>query len=256
MEGHTVYRVTRKPQVIAHRGFSGAFPENTLSAIIGAIELGVDAVELDVRLSRDCVPVIFHNSSLMPIASCPRRVDQLTVFELKMLDAGVWRGEEFRGERIPTLEEVLALTRGRIPLNLDIKDPAAIVPVIAAVRAHKMLDEVVLSGCQWAHARRVRQLEPRLHVLMNVDGYVRTLLRLISVRVALLLSRMQAHTAQPAGLNIGHHYAAERFIRDAAALNLPVWTWTVDEPSRAQQLARLGAVSITSNWPDRIMLAL
>jgi len=63
-----VYRVERKPQVIAHRGYSGAYPENTLGAINGAIDLGVDMVELDVRLSRDCVPVIFHNSLLIP---CP-----------------------------------------------------------------------------------------------------------------------------------------------------------------------------------------
>ncbi len=251
-----MYRVARKPQVIAHRGYSGAYPENTICAINGAINLGVDMVELDVRLSRDHVPVIFHNTSLMPITSCPLRVDQLTVAELKALDVGIWRGETFRGERMPTLDEVLALTRGRIPLNLDIKTPAAIVPIIAGVQAHQMLDEVVLSGCTWAHARRVRQVEPGLHVLMNVDGYLRTLLRILSARMALLLSQLQARTAQPMGLNISHHFAAERFIRDAAACNLPIWTWTVDEPQRARQLAQLGAVSITSNWPDRIMLAL
>jgi len=253
-----MYRVTRRPQIIAHRGYSGAYPENTLRAIEGAIMLGVDMVELDVRLSSDRVPVIFHNSSLLPIAACPHHVEELTVCELKTLDVGVWRGDEFRGERIPTLDEVLDLTRGRIPVNLDIKTPAAIGPAIAiaAVRTHNMLDEVVLSGCGWAHARRARQLEPRLYVLMNVDGHLRTLLRLLSARIALMLSRLQARSAQLMGLNIGHHYAAERFIRDAVACNLPVWTWTVDEPRRAQQLARLGAISITSNWPDRIMLAL
>ena len=251
-----MYKIAHKPQIIAHRGCSGAYPENTITAIKGAINLGVDMVELDVRLSRDRVPVVFHNSSLMSITSCPRRVEDLTVSELKTLDVGLWRGEMFRGERIPTLDEVLALARGRIPVNLDIKTPAAIVPVIASVQAYRMLDEVVLSGCTWAEARKVRHLEPGLHVLMNVDGYLRTVLRLVSARLALLLSRMQACTAQPMGLNIGHHYAAERFIRDAAARDLPIWTWTVDEPHRARQLAKLGAVSITSNWPDRIMQAL
>ena len=58
------------------------------------------------------------------------------------------------------------------------------------------------------------------------------------------------------GLNIGHYVAADRFIRDAAAHNLPIWTWTVDDPGRARQLAALGAISITSNWPDRIRAAL
>jgi len=200
--------------------------------------------------------VIFHNTSLKSITSCPRRVEQLTVQELKTLDAGVWRGAAFRGERIPTLDEVFDLTRSHIPVNLDIKTPAAIAPVIAAIRAHKMLDEVVLSGCRWEDARRVRQLEPHLHVLMNVDGHLRTLLRLISARVAFLISSLLVRTAHPTGLNIGHHYAAERFISTATARNLPVWTWTVDEPGRAQQLVGLGAISITSNWPDRIISVL
>jgi glycerophosphoryl diester phosphodiesterase len=57
-------------------------------------------------------------------------------------------------------------------------------------------------------------------------------------------------------LNIGHYVAADRFIRDATAHNLPIWTWTVDDPGRARQLAALGAISITSNWPDRIRAAL
>ncbi len=250
-----MYRIARTPQVIAHRGYSGAYPENTLCAIRGAIAIGVDMVEVDVRLSRDRVPVIFHSPSLMPITACPRRVEELTVDELKTLDVGAWRGEVYCGERIPTLDEVLTLTRGRIPVNLDIKTPAAIDAVVARVQTHRMLDEVVLSGCTWAQARRVRQLEPGLHVLMNVDGYLRTLLRILSARLALFLSQLQARTAQPMGLNVSHHYAADRFIRDAATRNLPIWTWTVDEPQRARQLAGLGAISITSNWPDRIMAA-
>ena len=107
-----MYRIAHKSQVIAHRGYSGAYPENTLCAIGGAIAIGVDMVELDVRLSRDRVPVIFHSASLMPITSCPRRVEELTVDELKTLDVGVWRGDVYCGERIPTLDEVLTLTRG------------------------------------------------------------------------------------------------------------------------------------------------
>jgi glycerophosphoryl diester phosphodiesterase len=251
-----VYRIVRKPQIVAHRGYSGVYPENTLCAIRGAITIGVDMVELDVRLSRDHVPVIFHSASLLSITACPRRVEELTAAELKTLDAGAWRGAAYCGERIPTLDEVLVLTRGKIPVNLDIKTPAAIEAVVALVQKHSMLDEVVLSGCTWADARRVRRLEPSLHVLLNVDGYLRTLLRILNTRLAFHLSRLQAYAAQPMGLNVSHHYGAERFIRDAAIHSLPVWTWTVDEPHRALQLARVGASSITSNWPDRIMAAL
>lgn len=251
-----MYSMKRKPQVIAHRGFSGAYPENTRSAICAAMALGVDMVEVDVRLSRDRVPVIFHSAVLTPITPCIRRVDDLTVTDLKALDVGLWRGEEFRGEQILTLAEVLDLVQKRIPVNLDIKVPAAIAPVVAAVQARQMFDEVVLSGCTWTQARTVRRLEPSLHVLMNVDGCLRTLFRLFSSRLAFLVSWLQARHARAAGLNIGHQLAADRFIRAAAVRNLPIWTWTVDDPRRARQLAELGATSITSNCPDRILAAL
>lgn len=251
-----MYQVTRTPQIVAHRGFSGRYPENTRVAIEGAIALGVDMVEVDVRLSRDRVPVIFHDASLGHVANCPRRIDALTVDELKLVDIGRWRGHQFRHERILTLTEALELVDRRIPINLDIKTPAAVAPVVAAVQARKMVDSVVLSGCSWTQARTVRRLEPQLHVLMNVDSLLGTFLRLCSARLALLLSHLQVRLAQVAGLNVSHRVAADHFIRSATARNLPVWTWTVDDPARARQLVKLGAVSITSNWPDRIMAAL
>lgn len=251
-----MYQITRTPQIVAHRGFSGRYPENTRIAIEGAIALGVDMVEIDVRLSRDRIPVIFHDAKLGHNTPCPHRVDELTASELKMLDIGLWRGDEFLNERILTLDEALDLVHRRIPINLDIKTSAAIGSVVAAVRERKMIDDVVLSGCSWAQARRVRQLEPHLHVLMNVDGLLGTLLRLCSARLALLISRLQVRITKVTGLNVGHRMAADHFIRSAAARNLPVWTWTVDDPTRALQLVKLGAISITSNWPDRILATL
>lgn len=251
-----MYKITRKPQVVAHRGFSGAFPENTRSAILGAIDLGVDMVELDVRLSRDGVPVIFHGQSLFPIANCPFRVHELSVQQLKEVDVGAWRGEAFRGEQILTLDEALTLVHNRMPVNLDIKVAAAIEPVVGRLRQHHMIEEAVLSGCTWSHVFAVRRLEPQLHVLINVDGWLRTLLRLCSSRLALLLSALQVRSARATGLNIAHQVAADKFIRSATSHKLPIWTWTVDEPARALQLVNLGAVSVTSNWPNRILGAL
>jgi glycerophosphoryl diester phosphodiesterase len=243
----------RTPQIVAHRGFSGRYPENTRVAIEGAIALGVDMVEVDVRLSRDHVPVIFHDARLRHITTCPHRVDALTAGELKTLDIGRWRGNQFRNERILTLTETLDLVCNRIPINLDIKTPAAIAPVVATVQERKMVDNVVVSGCSWKQAHCIRRLEPHLHILMNVDDLLTTLLRLCSARLALLISHLQVRIAQVTGLNVGHHIAADHFIRNATARNLPVWTWTVDDPTRALHLAKLGAISITSNWPDRLL---
>lgn len=250
-----MYKLRRHPQVIAHRGYSGAYPENTRSAILGAIEIGADMVEIDVRMSRDGVPVVFHDSMLALNPRASRRIDEFTAAELKSLNIERVKGPHFRGERILTLDEALAIVQNRIPINLDIKTPQALGPTIRHVQARHMVDETVLSGCSGAHVRRVRQQEPQLHVLMNVDDHLRTLLRVFSTRLALLIFRMQAYILQPAGLNVSHRFAADPFIRGATARNLSVWTWTVDDPLRALELADLGAVSITSNRPDRILAA-
>jgi glycerophosphoryl diester phosphodiesterase len=250
-----MYRLSRTPQVVAHRGFSGAFPENTRSAILGAIDVGADMVEIDVRLSSDGVPVIYHDKEIGDGTSPSRYIDALSVHELRSIDLGLLKGSRFKGESILTLDEALALVRNRIPINLDIKAPDAIGPVVERIRTLRMGDQVVLSGCMGGHVRRVRRQEPHLHVLMNVDDHLRTLLRLCSARVALLLSWLQAHNVKATGLNIGHHIAADEFIRGATARNLPVWAWTVDDPARALELVQLGAVSITSNQPQRILSA-
>ena len=106
---------------IAHRGASGRFPENTLAAFAAAIEAGAQMCELDVQLTRDGAVVVMHDDTVDRTTDGRGAVRGMTLEELKRLDAGVRFGNEFSGERIPTLEEVFALTRGRCGLNIEIK---------------------------------------------------------------------------------------------------------------------------------------
>ncbi len=108
-------------QLIAHRGNSGPSPENTRLAVEQAISIGVDMVEADVNLALNGDPVIIHNATLAETTNGKGRVDENSLAELKKLDAGSWKGPEFAGERILGLYDLLALARGRIPLNLDLK---------------------------------------------------------------------------------------------------------------------------------------
>ncbi|MBI5967686.1 MAG: hypothetical protein HY882_07510, partial [Deltaproteobacteria bacterium] len=108
--------------VIAHRGFSGAAPENTLTAFQKAIEVGSDMIELDVHLSKDGEVVVIHDDSLERTSNGRGKVGDYPLQELKKFDAGSWFGPKFSGERIPTLKEVLELTQGKILVNIEIKD--------------------------------------------------------------------------------------------------------------------------------------
>ena len=97
----------RQPWIVAHRGASAECPENTVAAFERAVADGCDAIELDVQLSRDGIPVVFHDWTLAKAGRRGRRVSQLDAAELERLDVGSWFARSFRGEGVPTLAGVL-----------------------------------------------------------------------------------------------------------------------------------------------------
>ncbi len=123
--------------VIAHRGDSAQAPENTLSALRRAIELRAEIAEIDVQETRDGVIMVLHDNDLLRVAGTPRGLWQLTCAEARRLDVGSWYAPEFKGEQLPTLEEVLDLARGRIRLIIELgadyiytNDPAELMALL------------------------------------------------------------------------------------------------------------------------------
>lgn len=111
----------RHPVIMGHRGFQARYPENTLISFQAAVEAGADAIEMDVNLTRDGVPVIIHDGTVDRTTDGQGRVDQLQFKEIRELDAGRWFSPRFAGERIPTLQEVLDGFGGKVLLNIEIK---------------------------------------------------------------------------------------------------------------------------------------
>jgi len=107
--------------LIAHRGALLAAPENTLPALDKAIELGFDFVEMDVRSTKDDVPVVFHDKTVERTTNGEGQVEDLTWDEIRQLDAGSWFDPAFAGTRVPSLEEALAHLQGRICVMWDTK---------------------------------------------------------------------------------------------------------------------------------------
>jgi len=126
----------KRPLVIAHRGNSASAPENTLAAIREAIEIGTDCVEVDIRCTRDGVPVLHHDPAVGRTAGGKGNVSDFTLEEIRTLDAGIWKGENYRGERIPTLEEALIEARGKTNVVAEVKVDCAeqIVEVVRRLR--------------------------------------------------------------------------------------------------------------------------
>lgn len=112
------------PLVIGHRGYRKKFPENTLAAFTAAFNAGIKMIELDVTLTRDRQVVVIHDDTLDRTTSGTGEVMSYDLRDLKKLDAGVWFGSKYKGETIPTLEEVLDLARNRGMVNIEIKKNA------------------------------------------------------------------------------------------------------------------------------------
>ena len=110
------------PQIIGHRGACGYAPENTLESIHTAADMGVEWVELDVKLTKDQIPVIFHDETLDRTTNGSGNIADIDFEDLRDLECGSWFSESFAGLKIPTLEEVLEVLIDRdMGLNLEIK---------------------------------------------------------------------------------------------------------------------------------------
>ncbi|MDX1364711.1 MAG: glycerophosphodiester phosphodiesterase family protein [Arenibacter latericius] len=150
--------------ICAHRGASETHPENTLAAFEEAIRLGAQMIEFDVQLTKDKVLVIMHDETVNRTTNGWGRVGNLTLKEIKHLDAGKWKSEEFEGEKVPTLKEVLHIMPKDIWLNIHLKGDellgyATAEVVIAANRIHQ-----AIIACEKGAANGVRQVSPKIMI--------------------------------------------------------------------------------------------
>lgn len=234
-----------RPLVFAHRGAKRVAPENTLPAFEAAIRLGADGVELDVQYSSDGKLVIFHDLNLEKTSDGTGRVSAHTFEELRQLDAGSHFDPAFAGTPIPTLDEVLDLAKGKLLVNielksLDISNAKLGVDVVEAVRAHKMVDEVVISSFNPFALRRSKRAGPEIEhaLLLDLDTTGWT-------RWGLTLRHSLAD-----GLHPSTEMADAAYVAAAKRRKMPVRVWTVNDEADMRRLAGLGVDAIISDTPD------
>ena len=149
----------------AHRGFGTAFPENTLVAADSALAHGADGVESDVQLSSDSVAVIIHDGTVDRTTNGTGTVSNMSLAELRALDACSKKGPQWTSCQIPLAEEMIAKVRGRGLLILDLKGPwpdSQLRKLLAMVRAYGMTDATMVTSFELNHLTRVRRLDPRV----------------------------------------------------------------------------------------------
>ncbi len=163
----TVAAAKRVTQTVAHRGASAERPENTLAAMRRAIEVGATAVEVDVRTTKDGRLVVLHDATLDRTTDGEGALGDASFAELREVDAGSWFDGKYAGERVPSLDEVLAQCKGRVDVLLDLKEDGSgfLGKVVASVREHGDEARTIVGVRSVQQAKRVRELLPKARQL-------------------------------------------------------------------------------------------
>ncbi|HLX38477.1 MAG TPA: glycerophosphodiester phosphodiesterase family protein [Candidatus Binataceae bacterium] len=223
---------------IAHRGSSGTHPENTIAAFLAAANEGADMCELDVQATRDGAVVVIHDDSVDRTTDGHGAVAALTLAEIQRLDAS-FKFPAFRGERIPTLDEVMKATRSKLGLNIEIKEGAVEREVCELMRTHGALGTSMVSSFEWRALEAVRAIDPNIRIGLLAEKN----------REALLdgASALSAYAVNPR-----FDMVDTAFCANAHARGLKVLVWTVDAPEAMRILIDAGVDGIMTNYPARL----
>ena len=229
---------------IAHRGASGYAPENTFAAFRRAIALGAGFIETDLQLSRDARLVAIHDATVNRTTNGQGAVHDMTLAELRRLDAGSWFGSEFTGERIPTIEEILEFANKHdVVFYLEMKPSGSWGgehALISALRESREIARTVVISFDAAILAAVRKIEPTLMTGLLFEGHIPNPLdKAIEIGARQLAVRGDLVTP--------------RLLKEARGRDLQVVCWTVNHPGHMRLLVQAGVDGIISDYPDRLL---
>lgn len=226
---------------IAHRGASHLAPENTVASAKLAWELGADAVEVDVYLSKDNRVMVIHDKDTKRTCSGKKNLEikDNPSMLLRDLDAGIWKGEEFKGERIPYLQEIIETVPEGKKLVVEIKCKGEIIQALKrTIEKSGKTDQIVFICFDW-----------KIIVDTQKEFPDNKCYWLSSSKSASNKKMEQAAEKGLAGVNLKYSIIDESVVAMAKENNLEVLSWTVDDPKEAKRLTDIGVTGITTNRP-------
>jgi glycerophosphoryl diester phosphodiesterase len=232
---------------IAHRGASGYAPENTLAAFRRAVAQGVTFIETDLHLTRDVHFVAIHDDTVDRTTSGRGAVKEMTLAEIRKLDAGAWFASEFIGERVPILDEILDFSRKHdVVFYLELKSDGfwgGEHALISALRDSGEIQRMVIISFDPAILANLRKLEPLLMTGMLSDGHLANPFE-------------QAQEIGARQLVLRGDLLTPNLLQEAHRRDIQVVCWTVNQPAHMRLLASAGVDGIMSDYPDRLLAAL
>ncbi len=243
------------PQIVAHRGASHDAPENTLAAFRLGFEQGADAIEGDFRMTRDGVIIAMHDADLRRTTGDPRRVEDVDFEDLQQLDAGSWgrwAGGAFIGERVPRLEEVLAIVPEARVLFIEVKGTLAMVPALIETIARSALDRDrvaiicfdarVIAACK----KQMPEVKALWITAFKDAGGVWT------PTAAEVIANAERMSADGIDVQANPEVVTSEFVAEVHAAGLECHVWTIDDPEAAIKIRSTAVDSITTNQPAKL----
>ena len=231
-------------KIFGHRGSAGNRPENTLVSFQEAARAGADGIELDVQLSQDGVPVVIHDERVNRTTNGEGWVKDLTFAELRALDAGSSFSEEYRGEKIPSLDEVLAWLKGtELVVNVELKTglyryEGIEAKVLELVAKYDLEDRVIISSFNHYSLVETRRLNPTIETaILFMEG--------------LYEPWTYAKTVGAQGLHCFLPVAVPELLQGAVEAGMPVRPFTVNDEAVMEKLIRGGAAGFFTDHPEK-----
>ncbi len=246
---------THRPRRIAHRGGAGLAPENTLAAFRLGLAHQAEAVELDLHMSQDGALVVMHDPDVRRMTGVAGEIGALTLEALRRLNAAAtYTGIPIEPQRVPTLQEVLELVRGRAEVQIEIKarpDASRYVgieaKVLDTVQQYAMLDQVLILAFDFAILHEMTTLDPRVQTCaLLADAFLRRFGRRRDNDV--VAEELAAQGFRCVGVK--HALMTPDFLRALRARAFRVGVWTVNDPEAMRRFADMGVDFITSDRPD------
>lgn len=238
-----------KVLTIAHRGASAYAPENTIAAFDKSVDMKADFLELDVQMSLDGELVLVHDITVDRTTDGNGLVSSFTLEQLRAFDAGSWFSEEFAGERIPTLGEVLDRYRGKIGILIEIKAPwlypgieNKVAEELEKRNMHRPINgKIIIQSFDFNSVQRMKQLTPQVPVGVLV------------YRTQDITSDMLEKFATYADyVNPSYGLINKKLVDQIHALGMQTHVWTVRTPSLVEPLIQAGVDGIITDYPDYV----
>ncbi|WP_066059993.1 glycerophosphodiester phosphodiesterase [Robertmurraya korlensis] len=234
---------------VAHRGATGYAPENTVAAFDLAVDMKADYIEIDVQRSKDGELVLIHDTTVDRTTNGTGKVGDLTFEQLRSLDAGSWKGEQYVGEPIPTFDEILDRYRGKVGILIELKAPElypGIEEQVAEALTERNLDKpqnekIIIQSFNFESMKKTNELLPQVPIGV-----------LTSNRAHTTPEALQEFSTYADWFNPSYGIVTEELVKNVHSLGMKIGSWTVRSQAAGDFLLDMKVDAIITDYPDYV----